>query len=279
MATTYVDNHLIAHLASNTSIKEYVTMTADVSRSNNTVTMSNINITLSVRAISVYGESQNYYITNGQYDTTVVAQTGTFGMDWSQSSLPHYMYLTIPNFSFTVNPTQTSKTFWLRASANEESAKSFTLTFQGWTAPATPTVSGVADSSTQITITYGTTSFGNPSTGVVSLYGGDSANPTTVIDTYNQLNDTTFVFTNLQPNTTYYFRAKANNGQLSSDYSTEISITTPASSPRVKLYGSVNDQSKLVRKFYGPVNGQTKRVMKIYGSVNGKTKLIYEDYN
>lgn len=43
----------------------------------------------------------------------------------------------------------------------------------------------------------------------------------------------------------------------------------------IKLYGSVNGQSKLVRKLYGSVNGQTKEIKKLYGSVNGQTKLIY----
>lgn len=45
----------------------------------------------------------------------------------------------------------------------------------------------------------------------------------------------------------------------------------------IKLYGSVNNQSKEIHKLYGSVGGQSKRIRKLYGSVNGRSKLIYED--
>ena len=43
----------------------------------------------------------------------------------------------------------------------------------------------------------------------------------------------------------------------------------------VKLYGSVNNQAKEIRKLYGSVNGKAVRIRKLYGSVNGKSKLIF----
>lgn len=43
----------------------------------------------------------------------------------------------------------------------------------------------------------------------------------------------------------------------------------------VKLYGSVNNQAKEIRKLYGSVNGQAVLIRKLYGSVNGRSKLIY----
>ncbi|MBR3254226.1 hypothetical protein IKF88_00630 [Candidatus Saccharibacteria bacterium] len=139
-------------------------------------------------------------------------------------------------------------------------------------APATPTISSSALTSNSVAITYGTTSFGNPSTGTVTLYGGTTANPTTVLDTYNATGDHTFTHTNLLPSTTYYYRAKANNGQLDSSYSTEITITTDNV---FRLYGSVNDEAKRIKKLYGSVNGETKEIKKLYGSVGGVTKRIY----
>lgn len=42
------------------------------------------------------------------------------------------------------------------------------------------------------------------------------------------------------------------------------------------LYGSVNGQSKEIKKLYGSVNGQTKEIKKLYASVGGVTKKIFE---
>lgn len=138
-------------------------------------------------------------------------------------------------------------------------------------APNTPTVSIDNVSSNSITLTYGTSSFGYPSTGTVSLCGGTSSSPTNVIDTYNETGNKTFTFNGLTPETTYYFRAKADNGILTSDYSADVSATTLLAT---KLYGSVNGETKQIVKLYGSVNGETKQITKLYGSVNGETKRI-----
>lgn len=45
----------------------------------------------------------------------------------------------------------------------------------------------------------------------------------------------------------------------------------------VKLYGSVDNQAKEIRKLYGSVNGKAVRIRKLYGSVNGRSKLIFVD--
>lgn len=42
------------------------------------------------------------------------------------------------------------------------------------------------------------------------------------------------------------------------------------------LYGSVNGESKEIKKLYGSVNGQTKEIKKLYASVGGVTKKIFE---
>ena len=138
-------------------------------------------------------------------------------------------------------------------------------------APATPTVSVDSVSSDSVSLTYGTTSFGNPPTGTVTLFGGTSSSPTTTIDTYNSTGNKTFTFSILNPATTYYFRAVASNGTLSSNYSTEVSATTLQA---MKLYGSVNNKTKQIQKLYGSVNGKTKRIDKLYCSVGGVTKRI-----
>lgn len=143
-----------------------------------------------------------------------------------------------------------------------------------YVAPTTPTISATVTSPTSITITYGTTSFGNPATGTVTLYGGTTASPTTSIDTTNTTGDKTYTFTGLSPETTYYFRAKANNGQLDSDYSTEISVTTPLDKG---LYGSVNGEAKKVEKLYGPAEKLDSLSSIKVGSGNGYISVFYQN--
>lgn len=146
-----------------------------------------------------------------------------------------------------------------------------------YVAPTKPTISAIPGVSSVI-VTYGTTSFGVPSSGTVTLYGGTSPNPTTVLDTHNNIGDHSFTHTGLTPGTTYYYRARANNGHLDSSYSTEV-VATPVSGvieTAATLYGSVNDQASHINKLYGSVGGQTVRVSKLYASSNGRTKLTYK---
>ena len=71
--------------------------------------------------------------------------------------------------------------------------------------------------------------------------------------------------------TTIYIRRENSTG-ATPVYPLSIVPTTT-----VKLYGSVNNQSKEVRKLYGSVNNHSKKIVKLYASVNGRSKLIYED--
>lgn len=239
---------------------------------------------------------------------------------------------------------------------------------QASTAPNKPTVSIVSSTSNSVTVSYGTTSFGNPSSGTVYLYGGTSSNPTTQIASKTTTGNSNYNHTGLTGNTEYYYRARAKNSQLWSSYSNgyfaitkagpvtdvnaealdatsikidyttaaggghyrqevqysldngvtwttgdTVPISTTAATPgsfnitglqpnttyqiqiRVKtstgsstsvsttattlpssvIYGSVNGETKLIKKLYGSVNGQTKEIKKFYGSVNGQTKRIF----
>jgi hypothetical protein len=62
-----------------------------------------------------------------------------------------------------------------------------------------------------------------------------------------------------------------------SQISTATIVSTLPPAANVALYGSVNGQTKKIKKFYAPVNGATKKIKKIYASVGGETKLIFED--
>lgn len=140
-------------------------------------------------------------------------------------------------------------------------------------APEIPTVSFVSATGDSITVSYGTTSFGDPATGTVELYGCVYTGTDAIIDTKTTIGQSEFTWTGLTPGTTYAFKAKADNGYQSTAFSDELLATTQGS---VALYGSVNNQTKRVKKLYGSVNGQTKLIKKLYGSVNGETKLVYE---
>ena len=77
----------------------------------------------------------------------------------------------------------------------------------------------------------------------------------------------------LSGQTTLYVRRSNNSG------STPIFSISVTPSTRVKLYCSVNNQSKEIKKLYGSVNGQSVRIRKLYASVNGRSKLIFVESN
>lgn len=141
-------------------------------------------------------------------------------------------------------------------------------------APDRPEIRVVPTSATSIEVTYGTMSFGNPNTGTVTLYSGTSPNPTEVLSVYGNEGYFTYEDTGLTTGTTYYYRAKAENSQVSSGYSAEVAITLPLTTGP-KYYGSVGGDSTRVVKMYGSVNSQSKKIEKIYGSVGGQAKRIF----
>ena len=69
--------------------------------------------------------------------------------------------------------------------------------------------------------------------------------------------------------TTIYVRRRNSTG------TTPVRTVSIVPATTVKLYGSVNNQAKEIRKLYGSVNGKAVLIRKLYGSVNGRSKLIY----
>lgn len=115
----------------------------------------------------------------------------------------------------------------------------------GYVAPSTPTVTLGSLTKNSIAITYGTSSYGTPSSGTTYLYGGTSSSPTTQITSKNTTGSSSYTQSGLASNTRYYYRARANNGQLNSNYSTEKNAVTLASSPSVSV-GSVSGKSVVI---------------------------------
>lgn len=69
--------------------------------------------------------------------------------------------------------------------------------------------------------------------------------------------------------TTIYVRRRNSTG------TTPVRTVSIVPATTVKLYGSVNNQAKEIRKLYGSINGKAVIIRKLYGSVNGRSKLIY----
>lgn len=138
-------------------------------------------------------------------------------------------------------------------------------------APNTPTVSASNNDPYKNSVTFGTSSFGVPSTGTVYLYGGTSNNPTTQLTSKSTLGNSTYTHTGLLPNTTYYYRARAKNSANQwSAYSSTISITTKRA-----VYVSYEDKTKLARKVETSYNGLARNVLKLYDSDDGTARRIY----
>lgn len=89
---------------------------------------------------------------------------------------------------------------------------------------------------------------------------------------YNQTDWTTVQDTfslTVNSATTLYVRRRNSAG------TTPVRTVSIVPATTVKLYGSVNNQAKEIRKLYGSVNGKAVRIRKLYGSVNGRSKLIF----
>ena len=93
-------------------------------------------------------------------------------------------------------------------------------------------------------------------------YSYNQTDWTTVQDTFNLT---------VHKATTIYVRRRNSTG------TTPVRTVSIVPATTVKLYGSVNNQAKEIRKLYGSVNGKAVRIRKLYGSVNGRSKLIFEE--
>ena len=99
---------------------------------------------------------------------------------------------------------------------------------------------------------------------VVTEFSYDKKTWQTVSDSFNL---------SLTGQTTLYVRRTNNSG------STPVFSISVIPSTRVKLYGSVNNQAKEIKKLYCSVNNQSVRIHKLYASVNGRSKLIFVESN
>lgn len=247
-------------------VARYAYLTGNVSRSGNTVTLSGLQLQFTLGGTGyAYGITEAVSIRNGGASGTII---GTTNVVWNfNGSTSNTVALGNVSFGVSVNETSHTLTLW----APENDAATFTVSFpSGVTNPTTPTISGVQNDRQSNKITFGTTSFGNPSTGTVYLYGGTSDNPVTQVSAKTTTGNSTFTHSGLESNTTYYYRARAYNGYAWSNYSNTIQITT-----KPAVYVSESGLSRATQKLYVSLNGQSKTVLKLYDSNNGVARRIY----
>ena len=105
------------------------------------------------------------------------------------------------------------------------------------TPPDTPTVSVASNNtSNSLDITWGVSSFGNPSTGTAYIYSGTSASPTQMQYSKTTTGNSLWTNTGLAANTKYYYRARAKNtADLWSSYSADATGVVKAAPATVSL--------------------------------------------
>ena len=120
-------------------------------------------------------------------------------------------------------------------------------------------------------VTVNDTGGGNVTVSVVHASEGTATTAYTEYS-YNQTDWTTVQDTfslEVLSATTIYVRRRNSTG------TTPVRTVSIVPATTVKLYGSVNNQAKEIRKLYGSINGKAVIIRKLYGSVNGRSKLIY----
>lgn len=195
------------------------TLTGNVSRSGNTVTLSSLYC--STAAANAWGTDSGtvFMIKNNSggeltRHTGITMNNGGGGFSFN-------------NVSVSVGASTTSYTFKFYCSDNGAD-HNFTVTFPaGQSAPATPTCTASSNSATLVNVTWGTTNLGNPA-GIVSLYEGTTNNPTELM--YSKTTTGTSVFGRDQrtANTTYYYKATASNSVGTVSSAVTSATTYPA---------------------------------------------------
>ena len=218
-------------------------------------------------SLSSYGTPNS---ANGRYIEAAIMGQSTYG--------GKYRYDTATNkSSATIAVNNNSKTnssnpltivpntqYWYGAYATNTSLSISTVKGTFITRPAyitSITAHDVGQGEVYFTVNHASEGSANT---VVTEFSYDKKTWQTVSDSFNL---------SLSGQTTLYVRRTNNSG------STPVFSISVIPSTRVKLYGSVNNQSKEIKKLYGSVNNHSVRIRKLYASVNGRSKLIFVEDN
>ena len=199
------------------------TLTGEVSRSGNTLTIYNLNCTWTAAGgwgsdgdawFAIYDGWDSWNLLGGLEQG--LSMSGGSGSKWMGSR------------SVWVADADTAHCFTFRS--KDGANISFCVYFSANTwGPATPTCSASSSSANLVTISWGTSDLGNP-TGDVKLYYGTSSQttPSILLDTKTTTGDSTYNHTGRYPNTAYYYMAYAKN-TIGEAYSNTVpKVTAPA---------------------------------------------------
>ena len=157
--------------------------------------------------------------------------------NWTTGATVSAGTATSGNFTISNLTPGTAYTVYLRVNTSAGSTASGSVTATTYKVPDTPTVSVTNASVTSNTVTYGTASFNTPASGTVYLYGGTSSTPTTQLASKTTTGNSNYTHSGLAANTTYYYRAKANNAGGSSAYSSVKSVVTRPAAATISIDG------------------------------------------
>lgn len=221
------------------------TLTGNVSRSGNTVTLSGMTLSLSWPAWASGSSSGMWFALDGsqKWSGTMGANTGS---------------ISLSNHSFSVSASATSKSVsW---SSSDTYSGSFTVTFpSGQVAPATPTCTASSNSTSLVNVSWGTSNLGTPA-GTVSLYTGTTNDPTEFL--YSKSTTGTGVFGHDQrvANTTYYYKATATNSVGTVSSAVASATTYPAGLTSLTVSSLKSDEATLTAVFASSGNSLTTGV-------------------
>ena len=257
MTTTFFYNQPVGYFSSETNVVRG-SLFGDVERNGTKVLLKNLRITLTCD-VPVIGLKNNFTITIGSSSSTIGINVPT-----PKTSLGTY---SLNNSTINGVPLEYSN---VSVSWNTSDARtgSFIVSIPAY--PTEPSLESTNVEYDAIELKYSVSSFGTPSTGVLSLVDCTDGGYSIIDNTTSAGVVKTFLYRNLKPNKIYSFKAIADNHAVSRS-SNEISVQTL---PQPKVYGPVNGRAKQIRKLYGEIGGETKQIVKLYGSVDGKTKRV-----
>jgi len=249
------------------------TLTGDVSRSGNTVTLSNMVLSLRCPAGQAWGSDNLWFEVNG----TRTAFTCTAAGDGY--SLGSY---SLNSTSFSVAASDTSASVgW---TDNDGVSGSFTVTFPaGSSAPTGLTISNITPGTDSVTATVSITDWGGGTTSTryrelsvctaqsaaqrkwVMEYGDALSSNITVDNTATSTAGAVFTIT---PNSSYYLTMYTTNGVLDTGNTQYIQVVTLAEAPTISV-GTITDTSVQILYTASADGGQYNK--KIRYSLDGTT--------